>query len=322
MSVELICASHTPLMDFIRPPAEVEAAARGTFARLAERVRALDPELIVVFAPDHFNGFFYDLMPSFCLGVRAAAAEDWDIGHGKLNVPEGIALELVKSLQQQDIDIAYSYRMQADHGFNQSLELLAGGMDQYPVIPIFINSAARPMPPCRRAVALGEAVGRFLKGRAERILIMGSGGLSHDPPTPQMGAVPPEIEEFLIGGRNPSSESRQARQERVLANGRKLAAGESNGLTLPLNPAWDQGLLQSFADADFARFRAMTDEEIAAEGGRGGHEIRCWIAGFAALQAAGGAYQAETEYYHAIDQWLAGMALMTAHPKAAAQVAA
>lgn len=314
MPVKLICASHTPMMDFIQPPEPVETEARNVFASLAEEVRAYDPQLVVVFAPDHFNGFFYDLMPSFCVGLRAACAGDWDIGYGPLNIPEATALALVKAVQAEDVDIAYSYRMQADHGFTQPLELLAGGVARYPVIPIFVNGAARPLPPCRRAVKLGQAVGRFLAGLDERVLIIGSGGLSHDPPTPQFGTVPPEVEEFLIAGRNPTPEARQTRQQRVVETGRLLAKGE--GPSLRLNARWDQGLLDTFKAGRLDRFLTMTDEEILTEGGRGGQEIRAWIAAFAAMQAIGD-YQAEVHYYHPIDEWIAGMAMMSAVPAAA-----
>jgi 2,3-dihydroxyphenylpropionate 1,2-dioxygenase len=298
------------MMDYIHPPQEVEAAARSAFAKLAEEVEAFDPELIVLFAPDHFNGFFYELMPPFCIGLRAACAGDWDIGSGPLNVPEALALDLIKFVQQQDVDLTFSYRMQADHGFTQPLELLAGGVARYPVIPIFINGAAKPLPPCRRVLALGTAVGKFLATRRERILIMGSGGLSHDPPTPQMGSVPPQVEEFLIGGKNPTPEARQKRQENVLATGRLLAEG--GGSSLPLDAEWDRGLLETFVKGDLQRFATMTDDEISVRGGRGGHEIRAWIAAFAALKAIG-PYEAKTRYYHAIDQWIAGMGIASAH---------
>ena len=109
MPVKLICASHTPLMDFCSPGAEVERAVRDTFATLPAEVRDYHPELVVVFGPDHFNGFFYDLMPSFCIGVRAAAAGDWDIGHGPLAVPEAQALDLVKAVLADDVDVAFYY---------------------------------------------------------------------------------------------------------------------------------------------------------------------------------------------------------------------
>lgn len=309
--VRLICASHTPMMEFIHPPVPVEEGARGAFAVLAREIAEFDPQLIVMFAPDHFNGFFYDLMPPFCLGVRARGAGDWDYSTDPLNVPEELALELVRFVQDAGVDLPYSYRMQADHGFTQPLALLAGELGRYPVLPIFINGAAQPLPPTHRVAALGRAVGQFLAGRSERVLVLGSGGLSHDPPTPQMGHVPPEVEEFLIAGRNPTPEARARRQSNVLAKGSALARGEDKGETLPLDPVWDEGLITDFIAGNLERFRTMSDTEISTHGGRGGHEIRAWIAAFAALEAIG-PYRGERVYYHAIDEWLAGMGLVCA----------
>jgi 2,3-dihydroxyphenylpropionate 1,2-dioxygenase len=229
-NVRLICASHSPMMEFIHPDPAVEQAARGAFADLAREVADYDPQLIVLFAPDHFNGFFYDLMPPFCLGIRARGAGDWDYSTDPLDVPEDVALDLVRFVQDQGVDLAYSYRMQADHGFTQPLALLAGDVARYPVLPIFVNGAAHPAPPIHRAGA--GARGRAVlaqDGRAERVLILGSGGLSHDPPTPQMGKVPPEVEEFLIAGRNPTAEARARRQANVLSKGAALARGEGKG---------------------------------------------------------------------------------------------
>lgn len=311
--IRLICASHTPMMEFIHPAGNVEEGVRAAFADLAAEVADFDPELVVMFAPDHFNGFFYDLMPPFCLGVRARGAGDWDYSSDPFDVPEQLALDLVRHVQNEGVDLSYSYRMQADHGFTQPLALLAGDVRQYPVLPIFINGAAHPLPPVHRVVALGRAVGTFLANRPQRILILGSGGLSHDPPTPQMGHVPPEVEEFLIAGRNPAPEARARRQANVLAKGAALARGEGKGETLPLDPAWDEGLIEDFLAANMARLDAMTDAEISARGGRGGHEIRAWIAAFAALDAIG-PYEGQRRYYHPIDEWIAGMGLVSARP--------
>jgi 2,3-dihydroxyphenylpropionate 1,2-dioxygenase len=80
--------------------------------------------------------------------------------------------------------------MQADHGFTQPLALLAGDVARYPVLPIFINGAAHPLPPAPRGGA-GARGGALLAGRPERVLILGSGGLSHDPPTPKWAMCRP-----------------------------------------------------------------------------------------------------------------------------------
>ena len=313
MPVKLICVSHTPLLGFASPPPEIEASARAAFAQLAQQVKAYDPTLIISFGPDHFNGFFYDLMPSFCVGVRATAAGDWNYGPASLNVPEEKALGLIEYCLEHDIDLSYSYRMQADHGITQPLDLFCDGqLDRYPVIPIFINGAANPMPRTKRVIQMGRVIGEYLKTLDERILIIGSGGLSHDPPTPQIQTAPAEVQEFLIAGRNPTVEARNNRQSKVIAVGQRLANGDMSA-ALPLNPEWDKDLLQRFKHADFNYLAAMSSEEIRRDGGRGGQEIRAWMAAFAALSAFG-EYDAEIQYYEPIQEWIAGMGMMTASP--------
>ncbi|OCQ51009.1 2,3-dihydroxyphenylpropionate/2,3-dihydroxicinnamic acid 1,2-dioxygenase [Photorhabdus australis subsp. thailandensis] len=314
MTVKLICTSHTPLMDFCSPAGKIEKHARQVFQQLAEQVKEYDPQLIVIFAPDHFNGFFYDLMPAFCVGVRANAVEDWDIGKGPLNVPENTAKELISALYNAGIDVAQSWRMQVDHGFTQPLMLLCQDLQRYPTIPIFINCTAKPLPGCHRAVALGRAVGQFLSTTDQRVLLLGSGGLSHDPPMQQIEkAASPQIEEFLIAGRNPTKEARQKRQNRVIAVGEALVRGEN--VAVPLNPQWDDELLNTFCSGDIQRLASLTDEAIAIQGGKGGQEIRCWIAAFAALSVYG-EYRAQRHYYQPIREWLAGMAMVSAQPVA------
>lgn len=140
------------------------------------------------------------------------------------------------------------------------------------------------MPTTKRTVALGHAVGQFIKSlnlENERVLILGT-GLSHDPPTPQMGSVPPAVEKFLIAGRNPTDEARNARQAKIIAVGQKLAAGDTS-VAVPLSPEWDIALLEKFKQADFTTLEAMTEDEIRRDGGRGGQEVRSWMAAFAAL---------------------------------------
>ena len=320
MAVKLICASHSPLMEFASPQEQrKEQVVRDTFAKLAAEVKAYDPTLIITFGPDHFNGFFYDLMPSFCVGIRATAAGDWDYGkeHPELNVPEATALQLVHRVLDEGVDVAYSYRMQADHGVTQPLHFLCDGqLNRYPTIPIFINGAAAPMPTTKRTLALGRAVGQFIQSlnlENERVLILGTGGLSHDPPTPQMGSVPAEVEEFLICGRNPTAESRNNRQAKIIAVGQKLAAGDMS-VAVPLNSEWDRALLETLAKADFAAIEAMTEADIRRDGGRGGQEVRSWMAAFAALHALG-EYQMTTHCYEAISEWIAGFGIVSAELK-------
>lgn len=313
MPVRLICASHTPLMDHVEADPAIDADVRDAFASLGEEVRAWDPELIIQFAPDHFKGFFYDMLPPFTVGIRAEAIGDYDIGSGSFDVPEQLALDCVKSLHAADVDVAMSYRMQADHGFAQLLVLLGGNVDAWPVLPIHINCAGPPLPSIRQVRRLGQAVGRWASGLGKRVLILGSGGLSHDPPIPDIQTAPAAVAEMLIAGRNPPIEARRAREQANFETARKLARGE--GEATPLAPEWDKAFMAQMAVADFETVGGLDDQELTRIAGCGGHEVRNWVAAYAAIDAIG-PFTSRHILYHPIPQWNAGMGIAAAEPAA------
>jgi 2,3-dihydroxyphenylpropionate 1,2-dioxygenase len=184
MSIKLKCLSHTPLRGLNDPGADVTREVDAILAKSRAEVEAFDPELIVVFAPDHYNGLFYDLMPPFVIATAADSVADYQTLPGPLSVDKDLALEMAKFILDSDLDIAISHRLQVDHGCTQTLEELTGSLTRYPVIPIIINSVAPPFGPYRRIRKLGEAVGKFVAKLNKRVLILGTGGLSHEPPVP------------------------------------------------------------------------------------------------------------------------------------------
>lgn len=317
--IHLECLSHTPLRGYFDPAPEIRGEVDRQIAAARERVEAFDPELIVLFAPDHYNGFFYDLMPPFCIGTQACAVGDFDTAAGPLNVPQSLARGLATYVLDSGIDTALSYRMEVDHGFAQPLELLTGALDRYPVVPVFINGVAPPMAPCWRVRLLGKALGQYLATLDRRVLLIGSGGLSHEPPVPELATASPEVAERLIAGRHPSLEARQARQARTIAAAEALTKAESN--LHPLNPHWDWSFLELLRDNRLGELDAYSDEWITEQAGKSAHEVRTWIAAFAALAAAG-PYKANVEYYRPIPEWIAGYGLMQADTCAGTDVAA
>jgi len=298
-------------MDHVDADPAVDRAARAQFAALAADVEAYDPELVIIFAPDHFKGFFYDLLPPFTIGVRATAIGDYDIGAGDFDVPEALGLECIRATLADGVDVAMSYRMQADHGFAQALVLLTGRVDRYPVLPIHINCAGPPLPSFARVRRLGEAVGKWAAGLNKRVLILGSGGLSHDPPIPKIESAPPPVAEMLIAGRNPPIEARRAREQQNFETARKLMAG--GGAALPLNPEWDRAFMAAMGRGALDLLDATPDPELTRIAGCGGHEVRTWIAAYAALSASG-PYASEALFYHDIAAWNAGMGIAAAAP--------
>jgi 2,3-dihydroxyphenylpropionate 1,2-dioxygenase len=296
--------------------AQTQSRVRTAFADLAGWVKSYSPDYIVQFAPDHFNGFFHDLMPPFCVGAGAVSLGDWGGATGPLPVPEEIALALVDHLRSEDFDVALSYRMPVDHGFVQMWEAMLGDFHSIPLLPIFVNGAAPPLPTYRRSRLLGQSVGRFAAKTGKRILLAASGGLSHDPPLPDIRTASPEVRERLINGRNPTPEARKAREDRVQEAGVLAEAGE--GPCKPLNPVWDRDFLDILRTGDFARLDTFSTEAAREAAGRGANEVLSWVAAFGALSVAG-PYQVEREFYEAVPGWIAGMAMLAARQADAAR---
>jgi 2,3-dihydroxyphenylpropionate 1,2-dioxygenase len=304
--------SHSPLLNLPGPSRDLLDDIDGAIAQACEFVEDYDPELVVIFSPDHYNGFFYKVMPPFCIGMRANGVGDYGTHAGPLDVPEDLAADCAKAILDAGVDIAVSAGMDVDHGTVQPLEKLFGDATARPVIPIFVNAIAVPLGPLHRCRALGAAVGAYLATLDKRVLVLGSGGLSHSPPVPTLATAPPAVLERIVDGRPMTPEQRQARQAAVIEAARDFAGGHSD--LQPLNPAWDHRLLEIIDDGKLADLDGWSNSFVVYEGGSSAHEIRTWVAAFAALQTAG-PYQTTLRYYKPAAELIAGFAIRTAVPK-------
>ena len=67
-----------------------------------------------------------------------------------------------------------------------------------PVIPVMLNAYFPPQPTGRRCWELGAAIADILKDRPERIVIYGSGGMSHDPVGPRAGWIDEPLDNWVF----------------------------------------------------------------------------------------------------------------------------
>jgi 2,3-dihydroxyphenylpropionate 1,2-dioxygenase len=202
-----------------------------------------------------------------------------------------------------------SLDMEVDHGAVQPMEILFGDITAKPFVPVFVNSVAPPFTPLQRVRLLGEAIGRHLAGLDQKILLIASGGLSHDPPVPRLATANADQRTMLLGQAGPQTpEARQARQERVYAAARDFAAGTAT--IQDLAPEWDRELMEILAGGDLTPLDAWTPDEMTRIAGNSSHEVRTWIAAYAALGAAG-PYTVRYSYYRPIRELIAGFGLTT-----------
>jgi aromatic ring-opening dioxygenase catalytic subunit (LigB family) len=177
---------------------ELHRAYRGMAAELA----AAKPDALIVVAAEHFANFFMDNMPAFAMGMAEryeGPIEDpeW-LGIPRSLVPGNAPLSqrLIREMMQT-VDLSYAEEWKFDHGVMVPLSFLTPGYD-LPVIPVNINCQGPPLAPLHRAWALGEALRRAADLAPERIALVGTGGISHWPATPDSGRInEPWDREFL-----------------------------------------------------------------------------------------------------------------------------
>ncbi len=319
MQLKMICVSHSPLIYFPgRHNPDIDAMRSAMNATKA-RVAAFDPQLVVMFGCDHYGGHQMASMPAFCIGVAATALADVGGTPGTLNVPREIAVGCVNALREDNVDVAVSYAMEVDHGFSQALHEIVGGVARYPVLPIFVSCLQPPFVPFKRARALGSAVTRYIATlQLERVLILGTGGLSHNPEQlfPAIDDVSDEWRPYhLLGNRQI-----EVSQEKWLAfelEMHQMAAGmlardEIPVEALKISASWDRAFLALLEHGDLATVDAWTSGSVISEGGFGAMEILTWIAAAQAMHDATNE-RAHTVFHSAIPEIGIGFGIAETH---------
>ena len=160
---------------------------------MGDELAAARPDALVIVAAEHFANFFMNNMPAFAVGMAESYAgpiEDpqW-LGIARTVIPGNASLSqrLIREMMQT-VDLAYAEEWKFDHGVMVPLSFLTPRYD-LPVIPLNINCQGPPLAPLHRAWALGEALRRAADLVPERIAVVGTGGISHWPATPDSGKI-------------------------------------------------------------------------------------------------------------------------------------
>jgi aromatic ring-opening dioxygenase catalytic subunit (LigB family) len=198
-------ASHAPGITgraHLADPAVVREF-HGAYRAMGERLAAARPDALIVVAAEHFANFFMNNMPSFAVGMGEryqGPIEDpeW-LGIARTAVPGNapLSLRLIREMMQS-VDLAYAEEWQFDHGIMVPLHFLTPRYD-LPVIPMNINCQGPPLAPLHRAWAFGEALRRAADSCEERIAVIGTGGISHWPATPDSGKINEAWDRELLG---------------------------------------------------------------------------------------------------------------------------
>ncbi len=300
-------ASHTTLMNTQWNKVDHLPRAhsfRDALLRAKNVLAASRPDLVVIVGSNHFRGMWLDLMPSFTLGVDiVTAAGEHGTPSGEQTVDPFAAQQICSSLLEQNFDIAFSAKMQVDHGISHAIQYLVPS--RTPVVPLVINAFAPPLPAMTRCLALGSALQRALTDlpSGRRVAVIGTGGLSHQIPFPDWRDPRGDDEEFLAQ----SFRDGRGRWEEFEPRRRPIVVGA----TPRLNEGFDEMFLSRLTNGTLADLPSeLTDADLITVAGNGGNEVRAWLTMAAALGHQHGTVLA----YSPMPEWLTGMAVAVIEP--------
>jgi hypothetical protein len=181
------------------------------FAKIAparEWMAGVDPDVCIVVYNDHASAFSLQLIPTFALGL-AAEFPPADEGYGPRPVPAvaghpELAWHLAESLILDEFDLTLVNEMAVDHGLTVPLSVLFGQPDAWPcrVVPLCVNVVQYPPPTGHRCYRLGQALRRAVESYEgdERVVVLGTGGLSHQLHGQRAGLVNVEFDHAFLDG--------------------------------------------------------------------------------------------------------------------------
>lgn len=162
----------------------------ATAEAMAERLRRVKPDVIVMVANDHYHQFFLDNMPAFLIGKMDRFDgifhnEIREFGMAPCTIPgdPNLAAELIEGGFERRVDFSYSDQLRLDHAFvTPLLHFRLNPELNIPIVPVLTNCVAPPLPPARRFIEVGIALRETIDAlpAATRVAIIATGNLSLD----------------------------------------------------------------------------------------------------------------------------------------------
>jgi protocatechuate 4,5-dioxygenase beta chain len=135
---------------------------------------------------DHFHQLWLDNMPQFLVGKAPVYDANWYNEEREFGLPrlrlkgqEDLSAHILRAGLDEGFDLAFSNELRIDHSITCPIITLRPGAD-LPIVPIYTNIFAPPLPQPSRFVKLGETIRQIVAEWPShlRVAIIGTGHLS------------------------------------------------------------------------------------------------------------------------------------------------
>ena len=175
------------------------------FPHVREWLAKVKPDVVVLVYNDHGLNFFLDKMPTFAVGAcdsYSNADEGWGIPQtAPFKGDSELSWHLIEHLVKEDFDLTTCQEMVVDHAFTLPMALCWPDQ-KWPVrvVPVVVNTVQAPLPSAARCYKLGQALARAIESwpKDERVVVMGTGGLSHQLDGERAGFINKDFDETFM----------------------------------------------------------------------------------------------------------------------------
>ncbi|HWN56126.1 MAG TPA: hypothetical protein VNP91_13525 [Methylomirabilota bacterium] len=206
--VAAMAMTHSPGLTgwFDRAPKDQQAQALQALGEMRERLAAARPDAVVVFSNDHLLNWPMNNTPEYTVGIGAehVGPADWYdewLALAKYRIPghPALARHIVTEGARRRLSLAYLREMQFDDGVSVPMHYL-NPSGSIPLVPVTMNCTVPPIPTPERAYQVGTTLREILKAYPgnERIVILATGGLSHEPGGPRYFWVDEEFDLWFL----------------------------------------------------------------------------------------------------------------------------
>lgn len=203
-------ASHSPGITGWpeRASEEKRAVVEAAYGEARRRIDVLAPDAIVAVSVEHFTNFHLGNLPAFAVAtgdsylgpVTAEMAAFINVPQRQYQGHAALGHGLYEFALASEFDPALvEGGLEFDENFCVPLKLLDPD-GRYPLVPVIVNGVNPPWPTPRRCYDFGRMIRRFVEAREDdlRVVVIGTGGLSHWVGLPESGQVNEEFDrEFL-----------------------------------------------------------------------------------------------------------------------------
>ncbi|MFC7534057.1 extradiol ring-cleavage dioxygenase [Actinoplanes sp. GCM10030250] len=151
-----------------------------------ETLTRANPDVLVMVGSDHFHQLWLDNMPQFLVGKAPFYDANWYNEEREFGLPrmllkgqEDLSSHILRAGLDEGFDLAFSNELRIDHSITCPIITLRPEAD-LPIVPIYTNIFAPPLPQPSRFVKLGEAIRKIIEDWPShlRVAVIGTGHLS------------------------------------------------------------------------------------------------------------------------------------------------